>query len=112
MPLRPPKLIIWLAAAGAIAGCGGAHHDSRTGGRPSAQPTVLRLTNFNTDPGPLQLFADEVARASHGSLAIDFVNGAHVRDTNAEQETIRDVQRGRVALGATGARAFDSAGVD
>ena len=112
MPRRPIALIACLAATLATVGCGGAHNDSKSGGKPTVQPTVLRLANFNTEPGTLQLFADEVARASHGTLKITFVNAPHGAAPDSEQEIIRDVQQGRAPLGATGARAWDSAGVD
>ena len=112
MPQRPTTIIACLAATLATVGCGGAQNDSKSGGKPTTQPTVLRLANFNTEPGTLQLFADEVARASHGTLKITFVNAPHAAAPDGEQEIIRDVQHGRAPLGATGARAWDSAGVD
>ena len=59
----------------------------------------------------LQLFADKVAQASQD--AEDHVRQRAARaDLDGEQETIRDVQQGRAALGATGARALDSAEID
>ena len=101
-----------IASLGA-AGCGHEGGASKSGGKRVARHVrVVRLLNGNGLAGPLQLFADEVARRSGGRLRIEIVNNVHRGDPAVEQRIIRDVQHGRAELAWAGARAWDSVGVD
>lgn len=105
-------LPLGVAAIIAVAGCGGAH-ESKTGARGAAHrpATVLRLATFFGDSGPMQPYADTVARASHGTLEIREVPKAHQGDPAQERDLIADVQAGRTPLAVVGARAWDTVGL-
>ena len=97
-------------AALAIAGCLGSGRD-RVGGRPPAAPRVLTLADGGTDPSELIAFTSEVRRLSRGSLRVDIRSRWRKGQTRYETGLIRDVQAGKVDLGWTGARAWDTVGV-
>jgi TRAP-type C4-dicarboxylate transport system substrate-binding protein len=106
-------LPIGVAVIIAAAGCGGAK-DSKTGAArdtPHRHATVLRLSSFLGEAGPMQPYADAVARASHGTLAIEEVPNVHRGDPDAERKLIADVQAGRTPLAVVGSRAWDTVGV-
>jgi C4-dicarboxylate-binding protein DctP len=109
---RSTLLPIGLAAIIAAAACGRTH-ESKTGSAQAAhgQATVLRLATPFSDPGPMQPYADAVARASHGTLAILQVTNAHRGDPAFERKMIADVQAGRTPLAVVGARVWDTVGV-
>lgn len=100
----------WLAAlALALTTAGCASHDTRTGGRIRPHPTVLRVAfPLSHLPGDLQIYADQVARRSHGTLAIHWVTAGHAGDPAFERDTIADVRAGRYPLGVVGSRAWDT----
>jgi len=102
--------VAFVGGAGLLAGCGGAAPDKAGGGAGRAA-RVLRLANFNPEPGELEPFAREVARASHGRLRIEFVNGWREGESNAEPGVLDDVRTGKVDLAWVGARAFTAEGV-
>src|SRR5690349_10060769 len=93
-----------LALALVIAGCGS--HDTKTGGRTDGHATILRVASPQAPyPGPLTAYADQVARASGGTLAIRWVSAGH-SGADGERQTIADVRTGRFPLGVVGARAW------
>src|SRR5262249_48096110 len=78
------------------------------GGRLGAHPTVLRVAFPQTPfPGPLTAYADQVARASGGTLAIRWVSANHW-GVSGERQTLADVQAGRLPVGVAGTRAWDT----
>ena len=62
-------------------------------------------------PGQLDVFADEVARLSDGTLRVEFAPEWRPGDPNAEPGTIEDVKEGKVDMAWVGARVFDTLGV-
>jgi TRAP-type C4-dicarboxylate transport system substrate-binding protein len=100
------------AALGALvlAGCSDASAD-RAGGE-SVTSRVLTFAQPNDNPGPvLTLWADEVKKASEGTLEIEFQNLWHGGELDYEAQTIADVTDGEVDMAWVGARAFDTVGV-
>lgn len=92
-----------------LGGCGAV---DRAGGRAGQDTTTLTLAQPNTAPPAVMLqFADEVYARSRGALRIRFKNARHHADTDAEAETIAEVQAGTFDIGGVGARAFDQVGV-
>ena len=103
-------LALLLGAASLLAGCGGVGTD-KAGGAAGREDRVLRLANFNSDPGELEPFARAVERASDGRLRIEFVNGWRKGEPDAEPGVLDDVRAGKVDLAWVGARAFRAEGV-
>ncbi len=96
------------ATAIALAGCTGSDSD-KAGGVEEQEPAVLTLASFTDDiQPPLQVFAEEVARHSNGTMRIEFEPGWRAGDPNAERGTIEDVEAGKVDMAWVGARVFDT----
>ena len=113
-PARLVSVFVCLAASLASAGCGDRGGVAKSGSKlqVARHVRVLRLLNGTGLAGPLELFADEVARRSGGGLRIEILNNVHLRDPAYEERIIRDVQHGRAQLAWVGARAWDSVGVE
>ena len=103
-------VVALVGGAGLLAGCGDVATD-KAGGGEGHEARVLRLANHNPEPGELEPFAREVARASHGRLRIEFVNGWREGESNSEPGVLDDVRAGKVDLAWVGARAFKAEGV-
>lgn len=73
--------------------------------------TVLTMANGNFRPQELQLFADQVASLSAGSMRITFRNEWGSPRADYETQLIRDVGAGKADLGWVGTRAWDTVGV-
>ena len=92
----------------ALAACAGSSSD-KAGGAEEQEPVVLKLASITGDIQPqLQVFADEVARRSDGTLRIEFEPDWRRDDPNAERGTIEDVKAGKVDMAWVGARIFDT----
>jgi TRAP-type C4-dicarboxylate transport system substrate-binding protein len=91
------------------AACG---EGNKAGGAAEQHVAVLRLVSFNADVDPqLQLFSNDVARESHGSLRVDVVLGYRSHDPRGEKDVISDVRAGRAELAWVGARAWETVGI-
>jgi TRAP-type C4-dicarboxylate transport system substrate-binding protein len=100
-------------AANVAAGCGGVGGTGDKAGG-SGPPVVLRLANTsaNIDYWPaIEHFAAGVRARSGGALLIQFVNSWGEFAYDAEQQVVRAVAAGKVDLGWSGARVFDTLGV-
>lgn len=93
----------------AATGCSGG---SKAGGSSEHHVSVLTLVSHNpsVDP-PLQVYADAVARRSHGALRINVAVNYRPNDTNAETHLIRATQNGAVQIGWVGSRAWENVGI-
>jgi TRAP-type C4-dicarboxylate transport system substrate-binding protein len=101
-------LAVWAIA---LAACSGSSSD-KAGGAEEQEPVVLTFASFTGDIQPqLQMFAEEVARRSDGSLRIEFKPEWRGGDPDAERGTIEDVKAGKVDMAWVGARVFDRLGV-
>jgi TRAP-type C4-dicarboxylate transport system substrate-binding protein len=86
---------------------------NKAGGAVQNHVEVLRLVSVNRDTDPqLQLFADGIARESHGSLRMDIVPGYRVHDPQAEKDIIADVRAGKADFAWVGARAWETVGIN
>ena len=95
------------ASAIALAGCTGSGSD-KAGGVEEQEPVVLTFASFTQDiQPPLQVFAEEVAKRSDGTMRIEFEPGWRAGDPDAERGTIEDVEAGKVDMAWVGARVFD-----
>lgn len=91
----------------ALAACSASGSD-KAGGVEEQEPVVLKFASITSDiQAPLQVFAQEVARRSDGTLRIEF-KPWRPGDPNAERGTIEDVKAGKVDMAWVGARAFDT----
>ena len=91
----------------AAAACSGSGSD-KAGGAEKQKPVVLEFASFTSDIQPqLQVFAEEVARRSDGTLRIEFEPDWRRDDPDAERGTIEDVKAGKADMAWVGARVFD-----
>jgi TRAP-type C4-dicarboxylate transport system substrate-binding protein len=97
-----------VAIAAVLPGCG--NTADKTGGSATGEPRVLRLANSSFLPYELQVFADEVARRSGGSLRIEFANQWRDGEAGFEAGIVDDVARGKADLGWVGARVLPELG--
>jgi len=108
LSFRRLAIFVSLACAGVAVGCGGA---SKAGSsRASAHPIVLHMSNQLDSAQPLDIYAREVARLTHGSVRIDVGSSDHRGEANAERKVVADVRTGRAAMGWVGARVLDALG--
>jgi TRAP-type transport system periplasmic protein len=112
--MQTRRFIRWAAVAVlaglalALAACSGSSSD-KAGGDEERPPVVLKLASFTDDiQPPLQVFAEEVAKRSDGTMRIEFEPGWRAGDPNAERGTIEDVEAGKVDMAWVGARVFDT----
>jgi len=107
------RTMLTLAAVAALAaGAGGCTDVDRAGGTAADPVTTLTFAQPNDEPpAQLQAWADQVAQASDGSLAIDFKSSWRHGQSDNETATIADVKAGEVDLAWVGARVFDRVGV-
>jgi TRAP-type C4-dicarboxylate transport system substrate-binding protein len=92
-----------------LSGCNGGA--DRAGGNSPAHPRTLRFVTQSAVPAEVAAWAQEVERASHGTLLIRFSPEWRHLDPNGELKTLDDVHSGRVDLAWVGARIFDRVGV-
>ncbi len=107
------RTMVTLTVAAALAGTSGCSAVDRAGGTADEPVRALTFAQANDGEPPPQLraWADEVERASDGSLSIEFANGWRGGEAGAERGIIDDVAKGEADLGWVGARAFDRVGV-
>ena len=100
------------ALATTVVACTGPSGD-KAGGVQAAEPRVLSLANPNDGSPPAQIgfWAEEVARLSGGTLAIEFENGWRLGEPLYEAGTLEDVQAEKVDMAWVGSRVFDTVGV-
>jgi TRAP-type C4-dicarboxylate transport system substrate-binding protein len=101
-----------VALATTVVACTGSSGD-KAGGVEASEPRVLTLANPNDGEPPAQIgsWAEEVARLSGGTLAIEFENGWRLGEPLYEAGTLEDVKAGKVEMGWVGSRVFDTVGV-
>lgn len=91
-----------------IAGCGGA---SKAGSAPAnTHPIVLHMSNELDAQHPLDIYAREVERLTHGAVRIDVGSNAYRGQPDSEQRIIADVRDGRAQMGWVGSRVLDVLG--
>jgi TRAP-type transport system periplasmic protein len=100
-----------ISAALALGACEGGD-TQRAGAEPADTTTkVLRLANANGSTGELQLFINQVEKASKGRLRIEPVNNWRKGETEYERGLIQDVKAGDADLGWVGSRVLAAVGV-
>ena len=108
------RTTLTLTAVAALAvSAGGCTNVDRAGGKSADAVTTLTFAQQGDGQPPpqLQAWADQVERASNGSLTIDFKNGWRSGEVGGESATVADVKDGKVDLAWVGARVFDRVGV-
>ena len=85
-----------------VAGCGGADRV----GDDAGDPHVLTLVNPIEDTEEIAIFAQQVARLSHGSIRIDVKRSPYQDRLDYERAVIDDVRAGRADFAWAGARAW------
>jgi TRAP-type transport system periplasmic protein len=87
--------------------CSGSGSD-KAGGVEEQEPVVLKFASITgSTPAQLQVFAEEVAKRSGGTLRIEFKAEWRGGDPDAEIGTIEDVMAGKTDMAWVGARVFD-----
>jgi TRAP-type C4-dicarboxylate transport system substrate-binding protein len=112
--MQTRRITRWMAvallagSALALAACSGSSSD-KAGGGEERPPVVLKLASITGDiQPPLQVFAEEVARRSDGTMRIEFEPEWRAGDPNAERGAIEDVKAGKADMAWVGARVFDT----
>jgi TRAP-type C4-dicarboxylate transport system substrate-binding protein len=100
-----------LAAAGVAGGCSDATDQDKAGNEKRDKPVELVLANHDDSSEAVGEWAAAVERLSEGSIRIRISNNWRQGESNYEQATVGDVRRGKVALAAVAARAYDEMGV-
>jgi TRAP-type C4-dicarboxylate transport system substrate-binding protein len=99
-------VVLGLAAAACTSG--GA---DKAGGS-NAKVVTLTLADVESDASSVQPYADAVKALSSGSLQIQIKLNWRRGDPQYEGDLIKDVEFGKVELGLSGTRAFDTVGID
>ena len=112
LPVRISIAVCLLVPAAAVAGgCSGASDENKAGNEKRDKPVELVLANHDDSSEVVGAWADAVERLSDRSVRIRVSNNWRQGESNYEQATVRDVRRGKVALAAVSARAYDEMGV-
>ena len=103
-----------LAVVGAVVagGCGGGAGGDKAGG--SGAPVVLRMANSHAHidfTSAIGQVVQRVRELSGGNLRIEVVDDWGEYSADAEQQVVRAVAAGKVDLGWSGTRVFDTMGV-
>jgi TRAP-type transport system periplasmic protein len=109
---RLATVALAVIAAVVAGGCGGGGSGDKAGG--AGEPVVLGMANTAGDLDVVPLikdFVSQVKERSGGNLRIQVVNRWGEYADDAEQRVVRDVAAGKVDLGWTAARVFDTLGV-
>src|SRR5262249_2857561 len=104
-------VIALLAVLALIGGCAGPGL-GKAGGTQARKPVVLTLANFLRDSGGLGGVAGQGARLGAGAMRIDIESRWRQHQVDFETGLIGDVQAGKADLGAAGAEAWASAGIN
>jgi TRAP-type C4-dicarboxylate transport system substrate-binding protein len=111
MPTRRFAILLTISVlAPGVGACGGNASD-KAGGAVRNRPVVLRLADGVGDVTLAQVYADEVARRSHGSLRIEVQPNWRRLQIRREEETVNDVKAGRADIGFDATRGFADTGV-
>jgi TRAP-type C4-dicarboxylate transport system substrate-binding protein len=112
-PARLATVAFAVIATVVTGGCGGgAGRGDKAGG--AGEPVVLRMANVSVDlefyPA-IKDFVSQVEERSGGNVRIQVVNNWGEFAADAEQQVVRAVAAGKVDLGWSGTRVFDTMGV-
>lgn len=106
--LAPIAVIAGTVCSVLIAGCGGT---SKAGSAPAnPHPIVLHMSNELDGQQPLDIYAREVQRLTHGAVRIEVGSNAYRGQPDSEQRIIADVRDGRAQMGWVGSRVLDVLG--
>ncbi len=96
----------------ALAACDSAGTDRAGGTTPPEEVRVVRMASPNDGPAPVQvnLWVEEVERASGGTIEIEIVSAWRLGEADYEQATMDDVVKGEVDMAWVGVRAMDLLG--
>jgi TRAP-type C4-dicarboxylate transport system substrate-binding protein len=100
-----------VAAAGVAGSCSNASDEDKAGNEKRDKPVELVLANHDDSSESVGAWAEAVERLSDGSIRIRISNNWRQGESNYERATVGDVRRGKVALAAVAARAYDEMGV-
>ncbi len=109
---RLATVALAVIAAVVAAGCGGGGAGDKAGG--AGEPVVLRMANAYgdlSDVPAVQYFVSRVEERSGGNIRIQLASPWGDYAADAEQQVVRAVAAGKVDLGWSGTRAFDTIGV-
>jgi TRAP-type C4-dicarboxylate transport system substrate-binding protein len=109
---RLATVALVVIAAVVAGGCGGGGSGDKAGG--SGEPVVLRMANAYGDlqTAPvIEQFVSRVKERSGGDLRVQVASTWGDYADDAEQQVVRAVAAGKVDLGWSGARVFDTMGV-
>jgi TRAP-type C4-dicarboxylate transport system substrate-binding protein len=101
-----------LALLIALSACDSTGTDRAGGTTPPDEVRVIEMASPNDGPAPVQvnLWVEEVERASGGTIDIEIVNAWRLGQTDYEQATVNDVVDGEVDMAWVGVRAMDRLG--
>jgi TRAP-type C4-dicarboxylate transport system substrate-binding protein len=109
---RHATVALAVIAAVVAGGCGGGGAGDKAGG--AGEPVVLRMANAygDLDDVPaVQYFVSRVEERSGGNIRIQLASPWGDYAADAEQQVVRAVAAGKVDLGWSGTRVFDTIGV-
>jgi TRAP-type transport system periplasmic protein len=109
---RLATVALAVIAAVVAAGCGGGGAGDKAGG--AGEPVVLRMANAYgdlIDVPAVQYFVSRVEERSGGNIRIQLASPWGDYAADAEQQVVRAVAAGKVDLGWSGTRVFDTIGV-
>jgi TRAP-type C4-dicarboxylate transport system substrate-binding protein len=111
MPTRRFAILLTISVLTlGVGACGGKAND-KAGGVERHGPVVLRMADGVGEEVLAQVYADEVARRSHGSLRIAVQPNWRRMQLKREEDTVNDVKAGKAQIGFDATRGFADTGV-
>jgi TRAP-type C4-dicarboxylate transport system substrate-binding protein len=111
MPTKRLAMLLTISVLTPGVGACGGNGGDKAGGAVRNGPVVLRLADGIGEEVLAQVYADEVARRSHGSLRIAIQPNWRRMQIKREEETVNDVKAGKAQIGFDATRGFADAGV-